>query len=130
MIKKPGFVLGCIALLGVIAIVSVITISAIRRDHRKPNQHWDQYWAVREPDVWSIFGVELYAQNRIAVYDMTDRTTENLPEPLISPSVQIRRFGKIAQGDDQFNLGEGNYRRDACIAFIRNALAKRGIDDR
>jgi hypothetical protein len=72
--------------------------------------------------------VEICANNRLAVYDMTDRDTNNLPRPLNKPSVQVRRFGKIIEGDGQFNLGEDNYQRDECLAYIRDTLRDSGIE--
>src|ERR1700720_3745458 len=105
MNKKFTITFGCVIAFCLIALLGV------RRDHRHPNQHLGRYWAVRELDAWSFFGVEIYARCKIAVYDMNDRTTDNLPAAINAPSVQIRRFGQIVRGDRQFNLGELSYQR-------------------
>lgn len=68
----------------VLGMLVAIVATSLRRDRRSPNQHWDQYWAVRQLDVWRLFGYELYAKNYLAVYDMTGRTTQDLPEPTLS----------------------------------------------
>jgi hypothetical protein len=107
--------------------LGLVVALGVKHDRRNPNQHWDQYWAVRELDVWSVFGFEIYARDRLAVYDMTGRTTRNLPKPINAPSVQVRRFGTLVQGDQQLNLGEDNYQQDECIAYIRETLRGHGI---
>lgn len=118
MKKKPVLVV-----LGSFAILACVSLMGIRHDLRNPNQHWNQYWAVRELNVWSFFGQELYASNRLAVYDMSGTTTSNLPQPINTPAIQVRRFGKTVEGDSQFNLGEDDYRQDECIDYIIGTLA-------
>jgi hypothetical protein len=105
----------------------VCLLAGIQRDRRNPNQHVNQYWAVRQFDAWRFFGREIYARNELAVYDMTGRATAGLPEPLNTRTVQIRRFGKIVQGDSQFNLGEDGYQKDQCIGYIEGVLETKGI---
>ncbi len=116
-----------VIMVGLVGIGLCVAVG-LKHDRRNPNQHWNQYWAVRELDVWSVFGWEIYARNRLAVYDMTNRTTDDLPHPLNSPSLQVRRFGTITQGDQQFGLGENDYQREKCITFIRETLREQGIE--
>jgi len=63
-------------------LIAAILFLGMRRDHRKPNQQMNQYWAVRSLDVWTFYRFEIYAKNQLAVYDMTRRTTKELPNPL------------------------------------------------
>ena len=98
--------------------VVVVSLIGVRHEKRNPNQHINQYWAVRSLSVWTFFGTEVYASNELAVYDMTGRTTKDLPEPIGEIDIQTRRFGEVVGGNSQFNLGEENYNRDACIDFI------------
>jgi hypothetical protein len=100
------------------ALLVVIVFIGLNHEERRPSQHANQYWAVRTLSVWSFFGTEIYASNELAVYDMTDRTTRNLRRPINTPVIQIRRFGKIVEGDNQFNLGENAYDRDGCLDYI------------
>jgi len=95
-----------------------VAVLGVRREERRPNQHMNQYWAVRSLSIWTFFGAEVYAKNELAVYDMSGKTTKNLPAPIGQVEVQVRRFGKTIEGGSQYNLGEENYDRDGCSDYI------------
>lgn len=114
--------------LAVTILLGVIPALGVEHKQGMASQHLNQYWAVREINTWFLFGVEIYANNRLAVYDMMDRTRDDLPPSINGPSVQVRRFGNIIKGDDQFNLGEDHYKEDRCLAYIRDALREANIE--
>ncbi|MDP0491184.1 MAG: hypothetical protein Q7Q71_09075 [Verrucomicrobiota bacterium JB023] len=104
-------------------LLLIVATLGLRHEERRPNQHINQYWAVRSLSIWTFFGAEVYSQNKLAVYDMKGRTTKSLPEPISELEKQTRRFGKTVEGSSQFNLGEADYDRDGCIDYIYWALA-------
>lgn len=65
--------------LAVTILLGVIPALGVEHKQGMASQHLNQYWAVREINTWFLFGVEIYANNRLAVYDMMDRTRDDLP---------------------------------------------------
>ena len=101
-----------------VVLLAAVALLGVRHEERRPNQHLNQYWAVRSLNIWTFFGAEAYARNELAVYDMNGTTTKNLPKPIGQVDVQVRRFGKITEGDGQYNLGEDNYDDEGCRDYI------------
>lgn len=105
------------------ALISfAVALLGVRHETRSPNQHINQYWAVRTLSIWTLFGAEVYSHNQLGVYDMSGRTSADLPKPIGTIDSQTRWMGKITQGTDQFNLGEDHYRDKACVDYIYSVL--------
>lgn len=108
-----------------VVVVTLVVITAIgfEKDHRSPRQNLNQYQAIRELTSYKIFGYELHSSSSLAVYDMSGRQQDDLPDPIGSVTYQVRKFGEVVEGDDQFCLGEGNYDQDGCMDYIYWTLA-------